>query len=131
MQSGKQKGRRLQQEVCLDILSSFPCLGVGDVRSTSMGANGEDVLLSPLGARVFPYSVECKNCERLNIWRALEQCGGHGERTPLVVFKKNREEAHVALPWKSFLSLCRGDEVVDGGDALLSELDALVAKYRV
>lgn len=59
--SAKAKGRKLQQQVRDLILETFSDLEPDDVRSTSMGAGGEDVLLSPLARRKFPFSVECKN----------------------------------------------------------------------
>ena len=42
-QSAKAKGRRLQQIVCQDLLELFPSLEADDIRSTSMGCNGEDI----------------------------------------------------------------------------------------
>jgi len=62
--SAKAKGRRLQQKVRDLILETFSELEEDDVRSTSMGAGGEDVQLSPLARRKFPFSVECKNVEK-------------------------------------------------------------------
>lgn len=106
IQSCKQKGRLLQQKVAHDIVETFSELSSDDVRSTSMGANGEDVMLSALAKRVFPYSIECKNQERLNIWAALDQCISNAEtRTPLVVIKKNRHRPFVVVPWEIFLKL--------------------------
>ena len=105
--SAKGKGRRLQQEVAADILRSYPDLAETDVRSTPMGVNGEDVMMSQLAERRFPYAVECKNVEKLNIWKAIEQGEGNASRgrTNLVVFKKNRTPTHVALRWDAFLKL--------------------------
>ena len=51
--SAKQKGRRLQQNVrdlLLEALSEY--LEEDDIRSTSMGAPGEDLLLSPLARKI-------------------------------------------------------------------------------
>jgi hypothetical protein len=108
-QSAKAKGRRLQQETRDAVLAAFPELEADDVRSTSMGASGADLLLSPAARRLFPYSVECKNVEALNIWKALDQAakGAHSETTPMVVFRKNNTPTHVALRWDSFLKLAR------------------------
>ena len=44
--SCKAKGRRLQQRVAQSIRDAFAGLAEEDVRSTSMGAGGEDVQLS-------------------------------------------------------------------------------------
>lgn len=66
-QSCKAKGRKLQQRVRDLILENFEDLEQDDVRSTSMGAGGEDVLLSPKARKYFPFSIECKNQESLGI----------------------------------------------------------------
>ena len=65
-------GKRLQNQVRDLILEKFQQLEEDDVRSTTMGDSGEDVLLSPF-RRLFPFSIECKNQEKLNIWSSLEQ----------------------------------------------------------
>jgi len=104
--SAKQKGRVLQQLVRDTILKFFPQLEPDDVRSTSMGASGEDILLSPAARKLFPYTVECKNVEKLNIWEAIKQARGFGQpHTELVIFKKNRENPYVALPLDKFMEL--------------------------
>ena len=124
-QSAKAKGRRLQQEVRDAVLAAFPQLEPDDVRSTSMGASGADLLLSPAARRLFPYYTECKNQESLNIWVALEQAArgvyrhsvdaepGHplvqivGGVTPLLVFRRNRTPTYAAMPWDHFLQLLK------------------------
>ena len=106
-QSCKGKGRRLQQAVARDIVEAFGHLQEDDVRSTSMGAGGEDVQLSPAARSAMPYSIECKNTERLNLWGALEQCKGNapGGATPLVVFKRNRSDTYAVVPWPHLVRL--------------------------
>lgn len=104
-QSAKAKGRRLQQETRDRLLATFPSLEPADVRSTSMGASGEDLLLSPAARRLIPFSIECKNQEALNIWKALEQAVR--EHPPLLVFKRNGSEVYAALPFDSFLALLK------------------------
>ena len=71
--SKKAKGRRLQKWVVEKILAVLPSLASDDVSSRSMGAGGEDVLLSPKARSLFPYSIECKNTERVNVWNFYEQ----------------------------------------------------------
>jgi hypothetical protein len=121
-QSAKNKGRQFQKEVRDTILSTFPELHPDDVRSTSMGAGGEDILLSHAARTVFPYSVECKNVERLNIWQAVDQVKDNcGEHTPLVAFKKNRHEAWVAIPMDHFMVLSQLDKRIKRLEKLLDE----------
>lgn len=107
-QSAKAKGRRLQQEIRDAILAAFPDLEPGDVRSTSMGASGEDILLSPAAFKRFPFSVEAKNRETLNIWDALKQTM---ERSPqengLLVFRRNHSPTYAALRFDHLLELLK------------------------
>lgn len=88
------------------ILKWFPDLSPDDIRVTSSGATGEDLLLSPAASQAIPLVVECKNVERLNIWDALKQAKGHAEgteRSPAVIFRRNHSELHVALRLEDFL----------------------------
>ena len=59
-QSAKAKGRKLQQWV-RDAIISACNLQADDVQSRSMGAGGEDIMLSPTARAEFPFSIECKN----------------------------------------------------------------------
>lgn len=110
-QSCKAKGRRLQQQIVKDLLDRFPELTDDDVRSTSMGANGEDILLSTSARRLIPFSFEAKNQERVNIWSAIEQAGTNAPRgaDAAIVIKKNQTKPHVVLTWECFLRLIRPD----------------------
>lgn len=108
-QSAKAKGRRLQQLVRDLFLKFAPSLEPDDIRSTSMGAAGEDIQFSPAARKIFPYSVECKNVEKLNIWSAISQAKENsGKHTPMVVFSKNGETTYVALPFEKFLEISSG-----------------------
>lgn len=110
--SAKAKGRRHQQRIVRDILAAFPDLTPDDVRSTSMGAGGEDVLLSPAAQRRVPLSIEAKNCERLNVWAAIAQCEANAPpgRPPCVVFTRNHASAYAAVPWEWVLARLAGGE---------------------
>lgn len=106
-QSAKAKGRRLQQKVAYDIQTTFD-LSEDDVRSTSMGANGEDVLLSATARERFPFSLECKNTERINIWESWSQTKSNAKtHTPALVIHKNNSETLCVLRWETFLDLVR------------------------
>ena len=93
-QSAKAKGRRLQQWVRDKILATFPKLHTSDVRSTSMGAAGEDVLLSKAARDVFPYLVECKAVKSAAVYRVMDQaqsnCPDGAE--PLGIIKADRRK---------------------------------------
>ena len=104
--SAKNKGKRLQNKVRDIILEKFDKLEPDDVRSITMGDSGEDILLSPAARRLFPFSVECKNQEALNIWSSLEQAENNsGKHTPLVIFKRNRSKTYAILEFEELLKL--------------------------
>ena len=105
--SAKNKGKRLQNKIRDLILEKFDSkLEPDDVRSITMGDSGEDILLSPAARKVFPFSVECKNQEKLNIWEALDQADGNsGKHTPLVIFKRNRTKTYAVLEFNKLLEL--------------------------
>ena len=105
--SAKNKGKRLQNKIRDLILEKFNnILEPDDVRSITMGDSGEDILLSPAARRVFPFSVECKNQEKLNIWSALEQAEENsGDHAPLVIFKRNRSKTYAVLEFDKLLEL--------------------------
>jgi len=104
----KQKGRKLQQVVRDSILKLFPELTERDVRSTPMGVSGEDVQLSAKAAELFPYAVEAKCHEKLNIWSALEEAEGNNrDLEPLLVFKRNRSEIYAVVSFKHFMKLLK------------------------
>lgn len=106
----KAKGRALQNFVHDNILSNFSELEEGDVKKAIMGESGIDIKLSPHARRVFPYGIECKNTEKINIWSAIIQCEDNAAKeklTPLLVIKRNRMEPHVVLQWDDFIKLSK------------------------
>ena len=65
-QSAKAKGRRLQQWVREQLIEELK-VHPEDVESRSMGAGGEDLIMARAAREKFPYSIECKNQEKVNI----------------------------------------------------------------
>lgn len=109
--SRKAKGRRLQNDVRDLILEIFPHLEPDDVRSTPMGVSGTDIQLSPAAKKVFPYSVEAKNQEKISIWACLDQAiknAKEGTRG-ILFFKKNRTKPFVAMELETFIELLTKD----------------------
>ena len=91
--SSKAKGRRLQNMVRDRLRAAFAqYLEDDDIKSQIMGVNGEDIVLSPAARKLIPYSIECKNVERLNIWQCLQQAEDNTHETcsPALVIKKNQ-----------------------------------------
>lgn len=104
--SAKAKGRNLQKYVCAQILAAFPSLEPDDVVSKSMGAGGEDVMLSPAARKYLPVSIECKNVQKLNIWTAWAQAKANAKNYfPVLIFKRNNHETLVTITLEYFLEL--------------------------
>jgi len=109
--SAKNKGKRLQNNVRDLILEKFQQLEEDDVRSITMGDSGEDILLSPAARKLFPFSVECKNQEKLNVWSSLEQTETNaGKHTPLLIFKRNRSKTYAVLQLDDLMKMLDGKE---------------------
>ena len=104
-QSKKAKGRRLQQWV-RDLLIEKLEVHPEDIESRSMGAGGEDLIMSRSAREKFPYSVECKNQESLNIWKSYEQAQQNsGNYEPIVVIKRNNVKPLVLVDADYFVEL--------------------------
>ena len=104
-QSAKQKGRLLQKkfrQMLIDLLG----LDAEDLESRPMGSHGEDSIMGKQSRDKFPYSVECKNQESLNVWKSYDQaqnnCKGY---EPLLVIKRNRSKVLVVLDAEYFVRL--------------------------
>jgi hypothetical protein len=108
--SCKQKGRLGQQLIAKKILEAFPELSSRDVVSLPMGCAGKDIMLSEAAIKFFPFSVESKVQESLNIWSALtqtEQDNRDKDLTPILVFKRNRTDQYCALKFADFMNIVK------------------------
>jgi|TARA_X000000368_G_C22946792_1_gene674739 hypothetical protein len=106
--SAKSKGRRLQNQIKELLLESFKELEPDDVRSAIMGETGEDIKLSPAARRQIPYSFECKNQEKINIWESLNQAEENsGDYPPVLIFKRNRSKTYAVLELEDFIDLIK------------------------
>ena len=103
----KAKGKRLQKYVCNLILKFFPILSEKDVISIRMGRPGEDVQLSDKAKKIFPYSIECKNQERMKyLWEAYEQAISNSKNLePLVIIKINKKKPLALIDAEYFIKL--------------------------
>ena len=104
-QSAKAKGRKLQQWVRNKLLERFHQLEDDDIKSTSMGAGGEDVQLSPAARKLIPYSIECKSRKSIAVYSYMDQakdnCPSGAE--PLVVVKADRKDPLVIIDADYFI----------------------------
>jgi len=77
-----------------------------DLESRPMGSQGEDIIMGRESREAFPYSIECKNQEAVNVWKAYEQCETNCKGyEPLVVIKRNRSKPLVLVDAEHFVAL--------------------------
>ena len=109
--SAKAKGRKLQQwmrDLLIEKLDVHP----EDIESRSMGAGGEDLIMARSARKKFPYSIECKNQEKVNIWDAYKQAEENSKNyEPIVILKRNNTKPLVLIDADYFVNLH-----LDGGD---------------
>jgi len=112
----KAKGRTLQQLVAQTLKDALGLRG-NDVRSTSMGAAGDDIILSPYALRRAPYNFEMKWHEKLNIWSTIKQVETRHRKAnaadseeatlPAMVVKHNRAQPLAIIPFGHLCNLLR------------------------
>ena len=103
--SAKAKGRRFQQWVRDQLIEQLD-VHPEDVESRSMGAGGEDLIMARAAREKFPYSIECKNQETLNIWKSYEQAEQNsGKHEPVVFIKRNNQKPLVVVDAEYFVKL--------------------------
>ena len=86
----------------------FQKLHPDDIKSQTMGMPGEDIVLSPAARKIIKYSFECKNKERLDLWKSLEQAEENSEdRTPVLVIKRNRSKTYAVIEVDHFIDLIK------------------------
>jgi len=104
-QSAKAKGRRFQQKIAKILTDTFG-LEPGDIESRSMGAQGEDLMLSPAARRKIPFSFECKKHKSFSIYSIYEQAVSNANgKIPCAVIEKDRSKPLVVLSFADFLKL--------------------------
>ena len=103
----KAKGKRLQKFVCNLILKYHTILEDKDVQSIRMGRKGEDIQLSEKAKIFIPYSIECKNQEKMKyLWDAYEQAVSNANQLePMVVLKINHKKPLVLIDAEHFFKL--------------------------
>ena len=111
--SAKAKGRNLQKrvrELLIEKLDIHP----EDIESRSMGASGEDLIMARAAREKFPYSIECKNQEKVNVWSAYEQANDNsGKYEPIAVIKKNNSKPLVVIDLEAFIKLHYPTDIQD------------------
>tara|TARA_R110000772_G_scaffold5730_3_gene20493 strand:+ start:770 stop:1120 length:351 start_codon:yes stop_codon:yes gene_type:complete len=103
--NANQKGKRFELKIAKDLAKKFNTNIRRTPNSGVLSIKGDIMTLSGI---LSEYSWECKNQEKLNIWKALEQSEGDARgtlKTPVVVFTKNFEKDYIALQYNDFVNL--------------------------
>jgi hypothetical protein len=108
--SAKGKGRNLQYWVCERIadITGIPWVQSDDnceIHSREMGQAGVDVVLRGKAAEKFPFSIECKSSEQLNLVDTVNQASKNNlpGRNWLIVHKRKAiPNPIVILSWEAF-----------------------------
>ena len=107
-QSKKSKGRRLQKWVREQLIEKLN-IHEEDIESRSMGAGGEDLIMARAAREKFPYSIECKNQEKVNLWESYKQAQENsGKYEPVVFIKRNNHKPLVVVDANYFINLHKG-----------------------
>ena len=105
--TAKAKGRRLQQWMRTLLIEELE-VAPEDIESRPMGSQGEDLIMARAAREKFPFSIECKNQESLNVWRAWEQASENsGKYDPILVIKKNNVKPLVVVDAEYFVNLIK------------------------
>ena len=106
MLNSQKKGKRFELQIAKYLSKEFNNIKISRTPNSG-GLSLKGDIMATQGI-LSEFNWECKNQEKLNIWKALEQSrndciGSHKE--PLVVFTKNFEKDYVALELKDFVQL--------------------------
>ena len=112
--SAKSKGRRLQDFIRDTLREIFKNqLEPDDILSRQMGGAGTDIVLSPAAKKLIIFDIEAKNQENLSVPAALRQASLNAklDRTPFLIFTKNRGKVYAALEFEAFMKLIYNADV--------------------
>ena len=77
-----------------------------------MGAGGEDLIMARAARESFPYSIECKNQEKINIWEAYKQAEDNSkDYEPVVVLKRNNQKPLILVDAEYFVNIHNSKKV--------------------
>lgn len=116
IRSRKNKGSKLQKWVCQQICEVLNKYALIDIKyeqqnddclihSREMGQSGVDIILRGKVKEIFPFSIECKNTERLNLIKTIKQAKNNcQEKTDWVIVYKNKllNDPIVVIDWETF-----------------------------
>ena len=83
---------------------ALPAYALG-LLAQGVKAIAQQVAKSPAARKKIPYSFECKNVEKLSIWKALEQTEKNcpEDRDPVLVITRNHAPVYAVIPFDHFI----------------------------
>ncbi len=117
----KAKGRQLQQWICTKIADIFKIEynqqdDLCPIHSREMGQSGTDIILRDNMYIKFPFDIECKRTEKLNLYESIEQAKVNSDdytRDWLLIHKKNHTDPIVIMSWDAFEKLIKKGQIND------------------
>lgn len=104
--SAKQKGRRFQQWIVAKLIE---ILGIDpqDLHSRTMGESGEDIIMAAAARNAFPFSIEAKAHEKINVYDFWAQACANAKEThrPILFLRRNNKPALIVLDAVEFLHM--------------------------
>jgi len=108
MINANKKGKRFER-LCAKMLNDKFGTNVRRTpQSGGMSIKGDIIDINP-DSILSEFHFECKNQEKLNIWKALAQAKNDKprHRNAVVVFTKNHETEYVALEFEDFMNIIK------------------------
>jgi hypothetical protein len=109
--SRKAKARELQKYVAQKIsdITGIPCGKDELIESREMGQAGSDVKLIGPAQKLFPFAVECKRTEKLDLHGAIRQAEANTkpELNWIIVHRRSKEDALVTIKADVFFEIYR------------------------
>lgn len=111
--SAKAKGRKHQQWTVKQLLDRSPSLEPDDITSRSMGAAGEDILMSPAARKLWPISIECKSKASFSGYALMGQAEENAPDgiEPIVVVRANHKTPMVLVDAEYFFDLMKNGKL--------------------
>ena len=114
IRSAKNKGKRFQNWIAEQFsnISGIPWGQDEDIESRQMGQGGVDIIFRSDAKKLFPYSIEAKNCERWSVPAWINQAkNNQGKNTDWLLFiTKNRYDKVVVMDAKLFFKLIKKEK---------------------
>ena len=106
--NSNQKGKRFEREVAKILNQKFDTNVRRTPQSGGMSIKGDIIDINP-DSPLYDFHWECKNQEKLNIWKALAQARADKPmgKIPVVVMTRNFENNYACLELDDFLNLIK------------------------